>query len=253
MRGEYQDALKKSHYSTNIRYIKEPKEHANKKSKAKRKRKRKIIYFQPPFCLSVKTKIGKCFINLVKKHFTPSNSLYKILNERCLKISYSCLPNVKNAITGINRNILSEEKNEAKKQCNCRQKANCPVNGKCLQDKIIYQAEISNNNGETRTYIGSSGRSFKDRWNGHKATFKSKATKGSTLATYFWKIKDAQKTEPKITWKILHKLKYSINGKNGCKICNLERYEIAKSDKRKTLNKRSELKSSCPHFRCLYF
>ena len=149
--------------------------------------------------------------------------------------------------------MLRDHDQDTDKECNCRKKEKCPVEGKCLQNKIIYQAEIINKSGETKLYVGSSGRTFKDRWNGHKATFKNKLTKSSTLSTYFWKTKETDNQEPTIKWKILHRVKSHTNGKNGCKICNLERYEIAKSDKRRTLNKRSELKSSCPHFRSLYF
>ena len=69
VREEYQSALNKSHYSTSIQYTEAPDDKNNKKTT--RKRRRKIIYFQPPFCLSVKTKVGRSFLNLVKKAFHP--------------------------------------------------------------------------------------------------------------------------------------------------------------------------------------
>ena len=36
---------------------------------AKRNRNRKVIWFNPPYSLNVKTNIGKVFLKLVRKHF----------------------------------------------------------------------------------------------------------------------------------------------------------------------------------------
>ena len=69
----------------------------------KTRRPRKIIYFNPPFCNSVKTKIGKRFLDLVRLHFPKSNKLHKIFNKNTIKISYSCLPNMRNIINAHNK------------------------------------------------------------------------------------------------------------------------------------------------------
>ena len=39
------------------------------RNEEKSKRRRKIIWFNPPFSLSVKSNIGKLFFKLLKKHF----------------------------------------------------------------------------------------------------------------------------------------------------------------------------------------
>ena len=109
----------------------------------KRKRKRKIIYFQPPFSMNVRTAIGKKFLNLVKKHFKQDHALFKILNPKCLKISYCCLPNVKNEITSINKKAGGNMKNQANAlpMCNCRGRTKnpnvCPLNGNCLKKEAF--------------------------------------------------------------------------------------------------------------------
>ena len=169
---EYQDALKKCNYKEDIKFDEEIHE-----AKKKRKRKRNIIYFQPPFCATVKTPIGRKFLNLVKKHFNINHPLYKILNPKCIKMSYSCLPNVKTRIAGNNKKILSHDSGEPENMCNCRKKNECPVNNKCLTRGVIYKAEITDKKGETNEYIGSTGNTFKERYNQHTATMREKRKK----------------------------------------------------------------------------
>ena len=85
IKNNYQSALKSANYKFNLTYQK-----ANKTTK--KQRKRKIIYFNPPFSLTVATKIGKEFLNLVKKHF---DTYHKIFNRNTLKSFYSCIENFK--------------------------------------------------------------------------------------------------------------------------------------------------------------
>ena len=61
-------------------------------NKIKQNRKQQIIWFNPPFNLKTKTKIGKLFLNLLDKHFPPHNKLHKLFNRTNVKISYSCIP-----------------------------------------------------------------------------------------------------------------------------------------------------------------
>ena len=65
------------------------------RNKEKRKGRRKIIWFNPPFSLSVKTNIGKLFFKILKKNFPKSNPFSKIFNKNTIKISYSCTRNMK--------------------------------------------------------------------------------------------------------------------------------------------------------------
>ena len=63
--------------------------------------------------------------------------------QTTLKISYSCMPNVKNAIDAHNKTQLRQPTTEPTKSCNCRDKPNCPLNGQCRSKGIIYQATVS--------------------------------------------------------------------------------------------------------------
>ena len=72
----------------------------------KRKRQRNILWFNPPYSKTVKTKIGKFFLQLIKKHFPKEHKFHKIFNRNKLKLSYSCMPNIKTKINAHNREIL---------------------------------------------------------------------------------------------------------------------------------------------------
>ena len=152
-----------------------------KTAKKKRRRTRKIIYFNPPFCNSVRTKIGKQFFNLISMHFPRGSKLAKIFNKNTIKLSYSCLPNMKNIINSHNRKIL-KKKNSLTKYCNCREKFKCPFNGECLS-KGIYKATIYCKNGY-KEYIGSTGVSFKSRYNQHMHSLNSNRSNQTSLSIF---------------------------------------------------------------------
>ena len=249
VKDEYNQALLKSNYTPDMSYDTNP-----LSQKKGRKRKRKVIYFQPPYSATVKTPIGKMFLNLIKKHFNPQHPFYKILNPRSIKLSYSCLPNVKAKITGCNKKILKVRDEDDKKLCNCQKSRTCPVNGKCLLEKVVYKAEVTDAVGETKVYVGSTGKSFKERYNTHKATLKHKDhPSGTALSRHFWKTKLADKKDPKITWSILNRASTATSERFGCTVCNMEKIAIARTDKDRSLNRRNELVSSCPHFLKTFF
>ena len=83
----YKNAVKQSDYKDNLIF--------NETQPKKKSRKRKIIWFNPPCNNSVVNNIGKEFLKLINKHFPPQHKLYKILNRSSVKISYSCMPNMK--------------------------------------------------------------------------------------------------------------------------------------------------------------
>ena len=107
------------------------------------KHKRKIIWFNPPFSKNVSTKTGKSFLSLLDLHF-PRNQIYSIIFNRIkIKVSYSCMQqNIKSVINNQNMTVLNNAA-EIEETCNCRNKSNCPLDGKCLTSNIIYQAQIS--------------------------------------------------------------------------------------------------------------
>ena len=251
VKTNYQDALKKSHYDNELKYTNPT---AKQATNGKKKRRRKIIYFQPPFSLSVKTPIGRCFLKIIKKHFHAKHPLYKILNHRCIKLSYSCLGNIKTEIAASNKALMGSEDKDLR-QCNCRKPENCPLEGKCLKKNIIYKAEITSNSAgtESKFYIGSAGNDFKQRYTNHKSSLKYISKRKTTeLSKFYWELKDKGVT-PNIKWSIMREVRSNYSLKNGCTLCNTEKYLIASAEKRRLLNKRSELKRVCPHYYSSFF
>ena len=80
----------------------------------------------------------------------PANKLKKIIDKNTIKLSYSCMSNIKQSIANHNKAILSKE--EQIKLCNCRNRTLCPLQGKCLQKGVVYQATVTQTNTMRETY-----------------------------------------------------------------------------------------------------
>ena len=163
----YQDALKDSGFSNDLRYV----ENNNIANDGKWKQKQKIIWFNHPFSKSVKINIGKIFLQLLFKHFPKNDKMHNIFNRKTVKISYSCMKNIGSIISTHNRNIL----NPIVKSygCNCKVKSSCPLKGECLTLKIIYRADVTNDaNNDKKFYFGLADTSFKKRYINHTRDFK---------------------------------------------------------------------------------
>ena len=105
----------------------------------KKKRKRNIIWFNPPFSENVATNIGKAF--LLSEHFPPNNRYHKIFNKQNVKLSYSCMPNMGSIIAQHNKQVLNRlsSADTETPPCNCRNKRDCPLEGKCRTKCVIYK------------------------------------------------------------------------------------------------------------------
>ena len=109
-----------------------------------RNRRRNIIWYNPPFGKNVSTNIGQTFLNIIDDEFPAGHSLHKIFNCNTVKISYSCMPNIKQTIDGHNKTKLSQTATMSEEStCNCRKKEECPMSKKCLVESIVYQATCS--------------------------------------------------------------------------------------------------------------
>ena len=73
-----------------------------------------------------------------------THSLHAIFNRNTLKLSYSCMPNVKSIISTHNKNLIKPNTEDPNKNlCNCRKKAECPLDNQCLAKGIVYQATVT--------------------------------------------------------------------------------------------------------------
>ena len=239
----YQEALKRSGYNHKFTYSKS----TNHQSK---NRKRKIIWFNPPYNVNVATNIGRIFLNLIKKYFPRNHKFHKIFNKNTMKVSYSCMPNIKSSINAHNRKILQPKPLQNQiTTCNCNVKPNCPLNQRCLDSNLVYQATINADipNYQPTKYIGLSEPAFKKRHAVHKSNIKyEKYRNCTTLSLECWRIKD-KGGNPKLSWKkIGHAPAYSVETKR-CLLCLREKFEIANYPGKDLVNKRSEIIAKCRH------
>ena len=124
-----------------------------------RRRRRNVTYFCLPFLKIVETKLGKQFLRAMDESFPVGNALHGKLNRHNIKISYSCMPNMKKRIGRHNLTVLNSETEEEVEPCVCTQ-YECPLDGDCGKKKVITE------DGRVEYYIGSTSQTFKGRYGG---------------------------------------------------------------------------------------
>ena len=91
----------------------------------------KCSWFNQPFNTNVTTNVAKTTLTLIDKHFPKGKRLSKIFNRNTIKVSYNCLPNVKQTIANNNDRLLQlhrmKESTQDSKLCTCRQKKLLPT------------------------------------------------------------------------------------------------------------------------------
>ena len=243
---EYEKVLQASGYSDKLAYTPNQPKRNN--------RNRKVIWFNPPFDLQVKTNVAKQFLKLVDKHFPARHRLRKIMNRNTVKVSYSCLPSVSSYISGNNIAVLSKfrSNNETPRECNCSNPERCPFNGKCLTPASVYGGTIELPNGGKRKYIGLSEPVVKGRWSDHMTSCNDKKYRNkSNLSQEFWNLRESGHEIDRyrdIKFEILKKsVPYRVGGKK-CNLCLWEKLFIMKNENN-LINKRDEFVSKCRHSR----
>ena len=89
----YKDILDICGYSEQLTFEKEQYTHK------RRYRRRNIIWYNRPFSKNVKTNIVKQFLHLLGKYFSRNHKYHKIFNRNNVKVSYSCMDNMRNIIS----------------------------------------------------------------------------------------------------------------------------------------------------------
>ena len=126
------------------------------------------------------------------------------------------MPNMKSIISSHNKHVLSNANTPTPPPdtWNCRKKPACPLQGKCLQTYVIYQATVASGK-TTETYVGLAA-NFKERYRNHKTSFRhSHRRNEAELSKYVWNLQDAKKPF-QIKWKILKKCKPYSNISKKC-------------------------------------
>ena len=188
-------------------------------------------------------------MKLFDKHFPPGNPLNAIFNRSKVKMSYRCTQNLSRKINAHNSKIIKANDNNQVELggCNCRVKNKCPVEGECLKKGVIYQAEVSRDDGIVDTYIGLAATSFKARWSNHCSSFRTRNPKNSTtLSKYIWGLED-KNIGYQVKWKIMGSAPPYNHVTDKCHLCVREKYFIIFQPEKATLNSRNEIAGHCPH------
>ena len=113
------------------------------------------------------------------------------------------MSNIKHNIDGHNKSVLNKT-NMATRNCHCRKPADCPMNGDCLKQSVVYQATVpTNDDRPDQTRVGLTENAFKTRFANHKVSFSNPTKKHSTeLSKHIWQLKD--------TWRLLQGTKVIV-------------------------------------------
>ena len=138
------------------------------------------------------------------------------------------MQNMKSVINYHNMNVLNNTA-EIEEGCNCRNRNNCPLDGKCLTPNIIYEAQIMSNqpNYKQKVYIGTAETDFKHRFSNHTKSFNLEHYENDTeLSKEYWTIKCNHFTQ-KVTWRIIRKFAFFNTTKRKCYLFLNQKLEIA--------------------------
>ena len=198
----------------------------------------------------METNVGKCFLSLIDQHFPKANPLHKIFNRNTIKLSYSCMNNVKSIISSHNKSVIRKSTNsdKDKKNCNCRKPEICPMDGNCNVERIIYQAEVTSQTTK-ETYIGLCDTAFKLRYRNHTSSFRNERYRNAAeLSKHVWNLKD-KNIQYNIKWRKIKQARSYSNVAKKCNLCLWEKYFILCKPEMSSLNNRNELVSCCRHSR----
>ena len=150
----YNNALTFSGFNENIQLKSTP--------PPRRNRNRRIIQFNPPYSVNVKTNMGRIFLYLIDKHFPRHYKHRKLYSRNNIKISYSCMPNMASVIRNHNTSLLNVPTPTDIKECSFRQKTECPLDKKCLSGYLVYNALVDRlDTNKTKHYYGTCEKNFK--------------------------------------------------------------------------------------------
>ena len=215
---------------------------------SRRSRTRRVTWFNPPFSQSISTNIGAKFLQLVDSCFPLNHELRRVVNRNTVKVSYSTMPNMAQAIKQHNNKVLGGDQVEKSGGCNGhRGGRQCPIPGNCMAKGVVYGAEVTElTTGSKETYTGITDGTIRDRIARHEGNFRHRHQPGTRLSDHVWKLKD--KGSPfTITWQILSRAS-SFNPSSGlCRLCLKEKFYIMFKPATATLNKRNEIYASCRH------
>ena len=159
------------------------------------------------------------------------------------------MPNVATIISSHNKAFLQKEATKLDPlPCHCRDKSNCPLDGRCREKSLAYKATVHLSNSNAMMYYGLCVTAFKSRYYNHLQSLKHRHKASATeLSKYIWRCKDAG-LNPTVSWEIVRHAPAYNSGNRVCQLCLEEKYQILISNCTNTLNKRSEIINKCRHW-----
>ena len=157
-------------------------------------------------------------------------------------MSYRCTQNLCNIIKSYNK-ILICSSNQIILPCNCTKKEECPLEGKCRANNIIYKCIASATGFLNKVYLGTAQGEFKKWFHNHNLSFKNESKRNNTtLAKYIWDLKLKHNVTPTLKWHILKSVTTYSNITKKCRLCLQEKLKIhSYPNPDELLNKRSNL------------
>ena len=158
----------------------------------------------------------------------------------------SCMKNIGSIISSYNQSILYPIVQSY--GWNYKVKSSCPLNGECLTPKMIYRADVSNDeNSDKKFYFGLADTPFKERYRNHTRDFKHENYENCTeLAKYIWQLKQSN-----INFSIKYSIASKVSGNPSsviCLLCITEKPWIIKFlNNKDLLSKKSKLINKCRH------
>ena len=145
---------------------------------------------------------------------------------------------------------ISSHKEKPIPSCNCRNKDECPMNGKCQVQNVVYKCTVSATpNFPKRVYLGVAEGDWKQRFYNHKKSIKNKSYRNdTTLSSYLSDLREKHNVFPTLTWSVVKSVPGYSNILKQCLLSLTEKMLIAiYENPEQLLNKRSELIGKCRH------
>ena len=149
------------------------------------------------------------------------------------------MPNMSNIIQKHNSKIMRNPAPSTTKTCNCLRKTDCPMDGNCPSECLIYKASVSTTT--YKYYYDACENTFKECYNNHKCSFRNKShEKNTELSKYVCELKEGD-INYYINWNIAIKSQRYVCGSQKCDLCICGKLLIARVDPNVLLNKRDKI------------
>ena len=159
-----------------------------------------VIRFNLPFDQGVSTNIAKRLLCPIDWHFPKHRRYHKLFYRNTVEVSYSCMPYMTAIIRSHNTKMLKPDSDPNTRTCCCRNKQQCPIEGNCLAECIVYLATVTAATKPTRHYFGLTEDNFKTHYNTHMHWFRAEQCRKATeLSKYVWDL-TSENLEYDIKW-----------------------------------------------------